>query len=393
MTQRADPGFLVELQKYGTVNVEACFNCGNCSAVCPLADDEAGFPRRMIRYGQLGLREPLLSSKELWLCYYCGECTETCPRQADPAGFMAAARSYAIGQYDRLGLARRLYTSAMFTVVFLLGLAAALALIIYAFHGPMPGATLDLFAFIPEEAVHNAGIIVGVLMLLALLAGVANMVVHLRRQAGLPQGVRPDWPRALRETVVEVIGQRRYREGCEDDDEPREPWYGRRWLVHTAILWGFLGLFLATILDYGLALLSVKATGTWVPIWYPVRLLGTVAGLVFIYGVTAAIVRRARHADASAAHSTPADWAFLALLWLAGVTGFVLEFAVYLPEPHAWSYWMLLGHVVVVLELLLLLPFSKFAHAVYRSLALYFYALKPRPAVVAAGALGTGSVD
>ena len=34
----------------------------------------------------------------------------------------------------------------------------------------------------------------------------------------------------------------------------------------------------ATGLDYGLALLGIKETGTPVPLWYPVRLLGTVAG-------------------------------------------------------------------------------------------------------------------
>ena len=44
-------------------------------------------------------------------------------------------------------------------------------------------------------------------------------------------------------------------------------------------MWGFLGLLAATALDYGLALLGIKETGTPVPIWYPVRLLGTVAGL------------------------------------------------------------------------------------------------------------------
>ncbi len=58
-------------------------------------------------------------------------------------------------------------------------------------------------------------------------------------------------------------------------------------------MWGFLGLLAATILDYGLALVGIKATGTPVPIWYPVRLLGTVAGLLLVYGATILIVHRA----------------------------------------------------------------------------------------------------
>ena len=95
-SRRADPSFLLDLQKYGAANIDSCFNCGNCSAVCPLSTEEDNFPRRMIRYTQLGMRDELLSSKELWLCYYCGECTATCPREADPGELMAAARRSAL---------------------------------------------------------------------------------------------------------------------------------------------------------------------------------------------------------------------------------------------------------------------------------------------------------
>jgi len=84
MSYRADPSLLLELKKYGDVNIEACFNCGNCTAICPLSTDETPFPRNNIRRLQLGLREQMLVSVDPWLCYYCGDCTETCPRQAEP---------------------------------------------------------------------------------------------------------------------------------------------------------------------------------------------------------------------------------------------------------------------------------------------------------------------
>jgi hypothetical protein len=54
-----------------------------------------------------------------------------------------------------------------------------------------------------------------------------------------------------------------------------------------------------------------------------------------------------------------------------------LEIAIYLPQPTIWAYWTLLFHISVAAELLLLLPFTKFAHALYRTIALYFHALKP----------------
>ena len=145
------------------------------------------------------------------------------------------------------------------------------------------------------------------------------------------------------------------------------------------VVWGFLGLLAATVLDYGLDILGIKATGTPVPIWYPVRLLGTVAGLMLVYGTSVMIVDRLRAASASVARSATADWTLLALLWITGVTGFVLELALYLPEPPAWGYWVFLFHVAVAMELVLLAPFMKLAHAVYRPVALFFLALAREP--------------
>ena len=76
-------------------------------------------------------------------------------------------------------------------------------------------------------------------------------------------------------------------------------------------MWGFLGLLAATLLDYGLALIGIKATGTAVPVWYPTRLLGTVAGIVLIYGVSILILNRLQHFNQAAKVSKPSDWTLL----------------------------------------------------------------------------------
>jgi nitrate reductase gamma subunit len=59
------------------------------------------------------------------------------------------------------------------------------------------------------------------------------------------------------------------------------------------------------------------------------------------------------------------------------VIGFIIEIALYMPGAPMWGYWMFIFHVAVSITLLLLLPFTKFAHAIYRIVALYIYALKP----------------
>jgi heterodisulfide reductase subunit C len=107
---RVDLGLYPEIRRYGAADISACFSCGTCTASCPLAQSDGTFPRRIIRYAQLGMKDALLGSKELWACYQCGECAETCPTQADPSEFMAATRRYAIASYDRTRLARVLYT-------------------------------------------------------------------------------------------------------------------------------------------------------------------------------------------------------------------------------------------------------------------------------------------
>ena len=379
---RLDPDLLTDIKRFGAADVSACFSCGNCTAICPLTDDDGTFPRRMIRYAQLGMKNALVASKEVWACYHCGTCTDSCPTQADPAGFMAAARRYAIASYDRTRLARVLSTRPVIGTIVALAVAAFFALFMYASHGPEDTRRLALFDFIPERLIHLTGVVVMSLIGLAGLVGVASMARGIARR----EGVRPRdvvggpeaWKRSLRALWtalgIEAIGQRRYRKDCGDAQE-REPLHRRRWLLHALTLWGFLGLFLATILDYGLSLAGVKAIGAPVPIWYPTRLLGTVAGAAMIYGTTLLIWNRMQHFNRTASESTFSDWLLLALLWVTGVTGFSIEVALYLSHPPTWGYWVFLVHVAVAMELVVLLPFTKLAHAIYRPVALFFHDL------------------
>ncbi len=160
------------------------------------------------------------------------------------------------------------------------------------------------------------------------------------------QGMRTNWPNAIWEAVAV-----RPLHSAASTETVREPPINRpgtsemvRPLLHAV---GLSWALLATALDYALDLLGLKATGTWVHFWHPVRLLGTLAGLLLLYGTSLSLIRRLRKADETSTHSTVSDWAFLILLWLTGVSGFLLEIAVYLPSPAPWMYWTLVGHITV----------------------------------------------
>ena len=369
MTVRVNTELLGELKRFGAFDVAACFNCGNCTAVCPLSNGDASFPRRIIRYGQLGDRERLLASKEVWLCYYCGECSDTCPRQAEPGEFMASARRYAIASLDPTGISRLLYTSKLFTGLLLAGLSLLLTLVLLSQGGAMNLDRLDIFAFIPFEIVHNVGLAAILIALFTMVFGVLRLVRLLpasRGHSAVPAGLRRVLG-AIRKTATELATEKRYRT-CTEEQEA--PWYRSRWFMHWAIMWGFLGLLAATAVDYVLLLLANKIPGQPEALWHPTRLLGTLTGVLVVFGTTRALVSRIRKPEKYSSHSLLSDWLFLWLLLLVTVTGFLVEVALYLPHGAVWAYVLFLVHVVIGMEIVLLLPFTKFAHAVYRPVAL-----------------------
>ncbi|RLG40992.1 MAG: 4Fe-4S ferredoxin, partial [Thermoproteota archaeon] len=67
---RVDPSFVERVKKLGAFDITACYNCGNCTAICPLSSEGHEFPRKLIRYSILGMENKVISAPELWLCYY-----------------------------------------------------------------------------------------------------------------------------------------------------------------------------------------------------------------------------------------------------------------------------------------------------------------------------------
>ena len=111
MAIRVNPGFIDVLDKFGRENIQLCYQCGDCSAVCPHADEFYKFPRKPIRQLQMGLEKKIETTLEPWLCYYCGDCSDLCPRNADPGATMMILRRYLSSVYDWTGLSRKFYTS------------------------------------------------------------------------------------------------------------------------------------------------------------------------------------------------------------------------------------------------------------------------------------------
>ncbi len=72
--------------------VSACYQCGKCSAGCPMITLMDLLPNQIIRLVQLGQIKDVLDSKTIWLCASCFTCSSRCPKGVDLAKVMEALR-------------------------------------------------------------------------------------------------------------------------------------------------------------------------------------------------------------------------------------------------------------------------------------------------------------
>lgn len=75
-----------------------CYQCGKCSAGCPMAEETELRPHDILRMVGLNQADRLLSSKSLWLCAGCETCTARCPNDCDPVSVIDELRSMAVAK-------------------------------------------------------------------------------------------------------------------------------------------------------------------------------------------------------------------------------------------------------------------------------------------------------
>ncbi|MDY6843152.1 MAG: 4Fe-4S dicluster domain-containing protein, partial [Thermodesulfobacteriota bacterium] len=73
-------------------NFLLCYQCGKCSAGCPMSFAMDILPSQILRFAQLGLLEDIAQSKTIWLCASCFTCMARCPRGVDLSKIMEALR-------------------------------------------------------------------------------------------------------------------------------------------------------------------------------------------------------------------------------------------------------------------------------------------------------------
>ena len=383
MSSEDNPELLLNLKQFGVEDAATCFNCGNCTAVCSLSSEATPFPRKVIRYLQLGLKDKLVASPEPWLCYYCGDCSETCPRQANPGEVMMGLRRYLTSMYDWTGISRLFYTSKVFEVTAILLVAALVGLGFYFFHGPMLTDRVALNVFAPNTTIEILDLIMLAVLSFFLLTNAYRLFkaimgdpdqypalsfaekqqVQNRLLRGVPLAI---YIREAKEFVLQFFTQKKFA-ACGTRSQ------NIQWINHLLIMTGYSIVFALVVIG-----IRWFQRDEIYPLWHPIRVLGYYATFAILYGTTIAIWGRIKKSKTVYEHSHSSDWAFLILLWLTTFTGILIHVGRLLELPLT-TYAIYVIHMMIAVPMLVIeVPCAKWTHQLYRPLVLYLMKVKQR---------------
>jgi ferredoxin/nitrate reductase gamma subunit len=352
---KVNPELIAEIKKYGAFDISACFNCGNCTAVCPLSKEDASFPRKLIRAGHVGMEERLASAIEPWHCYYCGECSATCPREAQPGEYMMALRRYLIAKYDITGLSKVFYKTGWLQTWLTAGLFAAVLWLYSRYTGDFGALAAKIEMAFP------------VYVTIALGGYVLNMYRYaiVKPLGGIKATFKPAH---IIETFVHGFTQKNFN-GCEETDLVR-------WGAHLLVMSGYT----LTLVISNLHLL--EPLNRQYGVFSPVSLLVWYAGFAILAGGGAMTLRRVFKSAESSKFSHPSDWLFVVMMFLIGLST-VTTLGLNVLRGPADPLLAQVYRVNIAIEtvwIILVVPFTKWIHIFFRPLAVYFQHVKKEDA-------------
>jgi len=368
---RIDPDldFIKWLGKQGASSFKKCFQCGTCSAACPISPESDPFPRKEMAWAAWGMKEQLLKDPDVWLCHHCNDCSTRCPRGGRPGDLLAAVRHESILHYSVPGFLARWVNRPQYAPALLAFPAVLLGLALLSkdsiaqllgFSNPLEGKIVYSYsAFLPHWLLNG---FFGIFAALALVSAAAGVFRFWRAaSSGQPTGERKNIFWSIVTTLKSIIAHDKFSK-CKTTI-----W---RFQAHLCVMFGFAGLTVVTlwVITAGFNPLIESEFIYPFSFWSPWKILANFAGAALLIGCILLIYDRLEDRD-RAGNSSYFDWSFILALLIVTLTGFAAEFMHYLRlEPHRHVVYFI--HLVFVFSLLIYLPYSKFAHILYRTTAM-----------------------
>ena len=385
MNVQPDLDFIKDMKAAGGDTLKKCFQCATCSIVCPLSSDDNPFPRREMIFAQWGLKDKLIGDANVLLCHQCGDCSAYCPRGAKPGDVLGAIRAYAYKFYGwPKGLAN--LASSGKNMPMLIGIPAVIILVFWLISGGMHIPSTEAFVhhgygnFFGHWNFHLLAKNVFFIDLLMLSAagiavygsykGVTAMWKAMAENAGVGDAMyRPSAPQFVKEffwpAVVEIVQHERFKK-CETNAD--------RIRGHLPLMWAFIALLFVT----AYSAFAQDFLGIFIPslhgpmsLWNPVKILANVAAIALLVGTGIPWGNRTKMESEGLSSRTFYDWFLIWMIMAVGVTGIGAEL-LRLIGIASIGYVVYYLHLVSVMMLFLYMPYTKFAHLVYRTIAMTF---------------------
>ncbi len=386
MNVQPDLEFIKDMKSAGGDTLKKCYQCATCSVVCPLSSDGNPFPRREMIMAQWGLKDQLIGDANVMLCHQCGDCTTYCPRGAKPGDVLGAIRAYAYKHFGwPSGLANLASNGKNLPI--LIGIPAVVIFVLWLISGGMHIPSTEEFArngyghffghwdfywlsknvfFIDLFMLPAAG-----LGVYAAYKGVQNMWQKMAETAGVGEALyRPSATQFVQEflwpAIQEIIQHNRFKE-CNTNEG--------RVKGHLPLMLSFIALFIVTVYsaftqDVLSLLPGIDLHGP-ISMWNPVKILANVGAIALIVGTGILWSNRSQMELDGQASKTFYDWFLLWEIMAVGVTGLAAELF-RLIGVASIGYVVYYLHLISVMMLFMYMPYTKFAHIVYRTFAMAF---------------------
>lgn len=379
-----DLDFIKFMKNAGGDTLKKCYQCATCSVVCPLSDDKKPFPRKEMIWAQWGLKDKLVADADVLLCHQCGDCTAYCPRGAKPGDVLGAIRAYMYTHYGfPSGLAKMVSDPKMLPMT--IGLPALIVLVMWFISGGMHLPSSEDLAvqgysqFFGHWEWHwlakNVAFIDAIMLpavglaLFSVFRGVTTLWKAMEKQYNVSTTFRPSAKQFVMDFLVpsvkEIIDHKRFRECTENADRVRG---------HKPLMLAFIGLLIVTAysaISQDVVGLFVEGMHGPMSLLNPVKILANVSAIALIVGIGILWGNRAAAEEKSGAKGSYYDWFLIYEIMAVGVTGLGAELCRLIGVPPL-AYFMYYLHLVSILMLFLYMPYTKFAHLVYRTAAYAF---------------------